>query len=72
MTGCKPCAPGYWCAEGAAAALPCAAGTYSTSTSLRSVDECTPCTLGHFCGVATVMPQPCTPGSYAPHTGMET
>ena len=46
---CVACVPGSYCAAGAAAALPCAEGSYSTSTSLTSAGDCTPTAPGHFC-----------------------
>ena len=53
---CEPCTPGSYCAEGAAAALPCKEGSYQNATMLQlnllmtSADDCVPCPAGSSCG----------------------
>lgn len=70
QTSCKACEEGSYCSEGAAAALPCPASTFSAATNLTSPSECTPCPLGHSCSTSSTSPTPCSAGSVAPTEGM--
>ena len=55
------------CPRGTPVARPCAAGTYSTSTSLASGTECAPCPVGFVCELGTSVPQPmCGEQQYRP------
>ena len=65
-TSCKTCERGAYCIEGAAAALPCKAGSFSNQTNLTSAAECTPTQPGFYAPTASTAPRPCLPGSYAP------
>ena len=70
-TACKQCLDGHYCAEGAAAALPCPGGRYANQTIiatigyLRGLDECVICPPGMSCSVGSDMPTPCLPGSFS-------
>ena len=65
QTECDSCVPGSYCAVGAAAALPCYAGTYSNATDLSSAVECTVCPPGAFCVAGSRTPTNCSAGSMA-------
>jgi hypothetical protein len=67
---CKPCDPGAYCAEGAAAALPCFAGTYSTATDLSSADQCTPTVPGYISTTGSTQPKACAPGTFQRNAAM--
>ena len=73
---CGPCTPGSYCAEGAAAALPCKAGTYQNATmlqlslSMTGPDDCLECPPGSACGTGAAEPSPCSPGTVAPNASM--
>ena len=41
-----PCPIGYYCPEGSATALPCAAGTYGSTSQATSADDCQDCPKG--------------------------
>ena len=75
---CEPCTPGSYCAEGAAAALPCKAGTYQSATMLQlnllmtSADDCLECPVGTACGTGAAEPSSCSPGTVQPDAGMAT
>ena len=75
-TACLPCEPGHYCAEGAAAALPCPSGRHQNATlrqlniSMTSADDCLECPPGAFCTTGAAEPDSCAPGSYAPDAGM--
>eukprot|EP00964_Phaeocystis_antarctica_P014423 scaffold7934_cov62-Phaeocystis_antarctica.AAC.8 len=75
---CGPCTPGSYCAEGAAAALPCKAGTYQNETmlqlnlSMTGPDNCLECPPGSACGTGAAEPSTCSPGTVAPNTSMAT
>ena len=70
-TECKPCTVGSYCAEGAAAPLPCKAGTYQNETmlqlnlSMTSADDCLECPTGHRCVGGQSEPKLCGVGSFA-------
>ena len=70
-TACKQCLAGHYCAEGAAAALPCPGGRHANQTIiaeigyLRGLDECIICPPGTSCSVGSGTPSPCLPGSYS-------
>ena len=74
QTACKVCTPGYYCAEGAAAALPCPGGTHKNASLavMTSVDECVVCPPGTFCPVGSADAKPCAPGTYNDGAGNET
>ena len=75
---CGPCTPGSYCAEGAAAALPCKAGTYQNETTLQlnlpmtGPDDCLECPPGSACGTGAVEPGKCSPGTVQPDAGKGT
>ena len=60
------------CPRGAAAAIPCPAGTSASSNSLVSVEGCEVCPLGYWCAQGTSVPEPCSAGKYGDATGQET
>ena len=70
-TTCKQCTAGYYCAEGAASALPCPGGTHANQTALNitgylmGVNECIICPAGTSCAVGSDKPKDCMPGSFA-------
>ena len=66
---CKPCEPGHFCKAGAAAALPCAKGTYSNATTLQSAAECTSTDPGFYAPTGSVEQKPCLAGSFAREGG---
>ena len=70
---CKPCTAGYYCAEGAAAALPCPGGTHKNASLdvMTSVDQCVTCPAGTFCPVGSEEPTPCAAGSVSNLTNAE-
>ena len=55
-TACDVCIAGSYCRVGAAAALPCVAGTFSSATSLASPEECSVCPLGAACSTGATEP----------------
>ena len=63
---CVACEPGSYCAAGAAAALPCAEGSYSLSTDLTSADGCTATDPGYYASTGSTEQTPCSPGLMAP------
>ena len=67
-TECEPCTPGYSCVKGASAPLPCAGGTYSTATNLKSAAECTAADPGFFATTGSTSQTPCRKGSYTDAT----
>ena len=67
---CKPCTAGSYCAEGAAAALPCEGGSYSSSTSLTRTEECTLTDQGHYASTGSTQQTLCSPGTFAPNVSM--
>ena len=62
-TACKPCEPGSYCPEGAAASLPCKAGTYSDATNLSSAAQCTPTDAGFYAPTGSAVQTACLPGT---------
>ena len=66
---CVACESGSYCTEGAAAALPCAKGSYSISTSLTSASECTETGMGHFAPTGGTEQTKCSPGTVQPVAG---
>ena len=73
-TVCKPCTPGYYCAEGAAAALPCPGGTHKNVSLavMTSVDQCIICPVGTYCPVGSAEAAPCAPGTNSSLEGAKT
>ena len=74
-TACKACTEGYYCVEGAPAALPCPGGRHQNQTLERPMEsqhDCVTCPPGTFCSVGTSEPTPCAPGSYNPSQEQET
>jgi len=75
---CRSCTPGSYCAEGAAAALPCKAGTYQNETmlqlnlSMTGANDCLECPPGSACGTGAAEPSKCSPGTVAPNASMAT
>ena len=71
-TECKPCTVGSYCAEGAAAPLPCKAGTYQNETmlqlnlSMTSADDCLECPTGHRCVGGQSEPKLCAAWAASP------
>ena len=55
-TACVVCYAGSYCLVGAAAALPCVAGTFSSSTGLAALEECSACPLGAACSTGATEP----------------
>ncbi|XP_034024621.1 neurogenic locus notch homolog protein 4-like [Thalassophryne amazonica] len=60
------CPPGSYCPHASSSPLPCPAGTFSSSTGLRSLQECITCPPGFYClGSNNTSPSgPCFPGYY--------
>ena len=72
---CKACTPGYYCAEGSAAPLPCPGGTRKDSTLTRpmtSEADCVTCSVGTFCPVGSANETACAPGTVNPLERQET
>eukprot|EP00964_Phaeocystis_antarctica_P067957 scaffold41164_cov69-Phaeocystis_antarctica.AAC.1 len=67
---CGSCTPGSYCAEGAAAALPCSKGSYSGATDLSSAGQCTTTNAGYYASTGSTQQTPCNPGTMAPAVGM--
>lgn len=65
------CAAGFFCLPGSGTsnANPCAAGTYTASTSATAQTDCLPCPVGRYCIAGTSVPAPCPTGSYSNVTG---
>mmetsp|Transcript_33814 Transcript_33814/g.67402 ORF Transcript_33814/g.67402 Transcript_33814/m.67402 type:complete len:211 (-) Transcript_33814:75-707(-) len=66
QSACEFCLPGHYCLSGAAAALPCKAGTWSNATDLTSKGECTPTAAGYFSTTGSSAQSPCRPDTYNP------
>ena len=58
-TACVTCPVGSFCEEGASAALPCEAGSFSAATDLGDELECTDCPAGSFCVAGSTAPINC-------------
>ncbi len=70
QTACSPCPAGSYCPTGAAAALPCDAGTYSNATKLTSPSDCMSAEVGFYAPAGSTVQFPCRPGTYSPMGGM--
>jgi len=70
QTSCNACSPGYYCAEGAGAELPCPAGTkkHPSLSVMTSVDQCVDCPVGTSCSVGSTVEVPCAPGTFQNQT----
>ena len=66
QTACVACTPGYYCKEGASAALPCEGGSYSTATNLTSKEGCTKANAGYFAPIGSTGQKQCNPGTFDP------
>ena len=65
---CKACTNGYYCMQGAAAALPCPGGTHvplNESIVMSGTAQCIICPKGTSCSVGSAEPAACLPGSYS-------
>ena len=62
---CQTCPAGFYCPEGASAALPCEGGTFSSQTGAHSNEDCTACPAGTFCFAGSTTPINCSKGTYA-------
>jgi hypothetical protein len=73
-TLCSPCARGYYCAEGAAAALLLPGGTHKNASLsvMTSVDQCVVCPVGTSCSVGAAVAVPYAPGTYNNQPRQET
>jgi hypothetical protein len=60
------------CPRGTPLAIPCDAGTFSSSTTLSSAEECEVCPLGHACALGTSVPELCAAGQYGATRGQTT
>ena len=66
-TACQPCTPGYYCTEGASAALPCPGGTTKPADvagPLTSAEQCITCPKGTYCPVGSETAANCSAGTY--------
>ncbi|KAF8823037.1 PAN domain-containing protein, partial [Cardiosporidium cionae] len=63
------CPVGSVCENGGAA-IPCNAGTYSSTTGLWSQQQCLLCPAGYYCPSGNNPPIPCPVGFYNSHFGM--
>eukprot|EP00966_Prymnesium_polylepis_P097923 2267992-Prymnesium_polylepis.1 len=70
-TACTNCRAGYYCLSGAAAPLPCAGGTWSSSTNLTSASECTVSSAGYFSTTGSKQQTPCRSNTFNPVVGQE-
>ena len=66
-TACEVCTPGFYCRAGAAAALPCPAGTTSNASLavMTSDADCDACPAGTACSVGSEVALGCLPGSFS-------
>merc|ERR1719440_760883 len=62
----KSCTSGYYCTQGAAAALPCPGGTHKPAGNvvMTSASQCVACNKGTFCPVGSAAATDCAPGTY--------
>ena len=66
-TACDECSAGSFCPEGAAAALPCPGGTFSSTLGLPSADFCQSVGPGFWAPTGSAQPEPCpASGFYCP------
>ena len=65
-SSCDPCKRGYYCPEGAAASLPCAAGTHSDATNNPSEVSCSLTDSGFYAPTGSKQQTACPLGSYDP------
>ena len=66
---CIDCLRGHYCPPGAAAALPCKAGTFGNETKLSSKVECHTCPPGAACTTGGTAPTECAAGTVQPSAG---
>ena len=73
----RPCGAGNYCPGtdatgrlGAPTALPCRAGTYSSSVDLTHADQCTQSSPGFYASTGSIESQRCSIGTYAPTGGL--
>jgi hypothetical protein len=59
------CPVGHVCPQGSAVAIPCAPGSWSNATGLKSQAECLPCHAGASCTAGSTRPKLCLPGSFS-------
>ena len=71
-TGCLGCTDGYYCAEGAAAALPCPGGTTKRlGIVMVAKEDCDICGEGKFCPVGSAVATKCSAGTYNDQSAQE-
>ena len=60
--------PGYYCASGASAPLPCPGGTHQNTSLvvMTGVEQCVTCGEGTYCSVGAGVPTACAPGTFTP------
>ena len=65
-TACERCESGHYCLEGAAAALPCPAGTRTNQALavMTSVDDCISCEPGAYCPIGSPGALSCSAGTF--------
>jgi hypothetical protein len=68
-TACHSCELGSYCPIGAAAALPCQSGRYSSATNLSLPDQCSACHRGSSCITGSHEPLLCAAGSVQAEEG---
>ena len=70
---CISCVEGYYCPEGASAALPCREGSYSKAIDLdEDVRKCTLTSPGFYAPTGSTEQTPCSPGTFAPNVSTGT
>jgi hypothetical protein len=67
---CKQCTVGNYCGTGAAAELPCPAGSYSNTAGLQAASACTECPTGSACSTGSTVHVPCAPGTFSSSSGV--
>ena len=62
-TACIACELGYFCPQGASAALPCPSGRYQNRTKpfMTSAEDCIACPAGSSCATGSIAPALCAP-----------
>ena len=68
-TACKDCERGHYCPTGAAAALPCPAGTWSNKAKNVNASQCSDASPGHFAPTGSSKQIACRVDTYNPLTG---